>query len=246
MAKCYYCGGKSTSDEHAPPKQMFKGFGCDSITVRSCDAHNTRKSQHDQSIVSAFLIPLYNMRLQGKKFHPDVDLAIAEGKSAFPYTKRAAISTPFLGHPLFQRAGVANVAYIVPEISLDAWIRQLTAALVAHAMKPANALVSWTKGVIWSPDWLRKPRRSPVSLEYAAEQFRINHEIARALDSELRWHEGWSAQPRPYPSSIFNFRFAFPYAQAIVFRHRFYGTYRWYAAFEAEAAVVNALERKVG
>ena len=50
---CYFCGGPATTMEHAPPKQMFRAFECDSITVPSCDEHNTRRSASDQAIVSA-------------------------------------------------------------------------------------------------------------------------------------------------------------------------------------------------
>lgn len=57
---CYYCGGKTTSDEHAPPRQMFRAFDCDSITVPSCETHNSAKAGRDQAIVSAFLIPTQN------------------------------------------------------------------------------------------------------------------------------------------------------------------------------------------
>src|SRR5258706_15617847 len=57
---CYYCGSQANSDEHAPPRQMFKGFSCDSITVPSCSTHNSEKGGADQAIVSAFLIPLFN------------------------------------------------------------------------------------------------------------------------------------------------------------------------------------------
>ncbi|HEY3289211.1 MAG TPA: hypothetical protein VGK87_03695, partial [Anaerolineae bacterium] len=54
---CYYCGKPATSLEHVPPRMMFSGFDCGSITVPSCATHNTHKRGHDQAIV--------NMMLQG-------------------------------------------------------------------------------------------------------------------------------------------------------------------------------------
>jgi hypothetical protein len=39
---------------------MFKGFECDSITVPSCDRHNSAKGGNDQAIVNGLLIPLFN------------------------------------------------------------------------------------------------------------------------------------------------------------------------------------------
>jgi hypothetical protein len=95
---CYYCGAIASSGEHIPPKQMFKTFKCDSITVPSCDVHNTKKSGHDQSIVSALLIPLYTGR-KHYQLEPEVEQAISAAACLFERTKRSAIRTPFLMNP---------------------------------------------------------------------------------------------------------------------------------------------------
>ncbi|HEY4717548.1 MAG TPA: hypothetical protein VIH14_00910, partial [Anaerolineales bacterium] len=54
---CYYCGAPGPNGrEHAPPQMMFTGFDCDSITVPSCDKHNTRKNIGDRAIITAILM----------------------------------------------------------------------------------------------------------------------------------------------------------------------------------------------
>jgi len=52
---CYYCGEKSTSREHVPPKCLFPDKAKDEspqklnlITVPSCDKHNLKKSGDDE------------------------------------------------------------------------------------------------------------------------------------------------------------------------------------------------------
>jgi hypothetical protein len=89
--RCYYCGGLVQSKEHIPPRQMFKLFQCDSITVPSCDEHNTRKSGHDQAIVNALLIPLYTGRHR-YPLEPEIESVIQDAFPSFERTKRSVIS----------------------------------------------------------------------------------------------------------------------------------------------------------
>jgi len=56
---CYYCGKlpndkAPSSKEHVPPKMMFKGFNCDSITIPACANHNTNKNIGDRAVVCIF------------------------------------------------------------------------------------------------------------------------------------------------------------------------------------------------
>ena len=60
--KCYWCGKKSTSREHVPPKCLFpetkdieliydKNFRRSLITVPSCDEHNLAKAHDDEYLM---------------------------------------------------------------------------------------------------------------------------------------------------------------------------------------------------
>jgi hypothetical protein len=249
MTACYFCGQKATSREHAPARSMFKGFSCDSITVPSCDAHNTEKSHHDQAIVSAFLIPLHAMTEQLPRrrwnIHPDVMRAIAQGKSAFPYTKKRAVSKQIADHPLLKRIAMPDSVYVPPSVSIHDWIRLLTAAMIFSAARTVDPTINWKRALVWSPDWLAKPRNTEVSLEYAAAEFKSNRELEEQIAKEVTWNVGWSASPRPYPSSIYCFDVGILRDTAAVFRHRLYSLYRWYAAFEASPQTVARLRQKI-
>jgi hypothetical protein len=228
---------------------MFKGFSCDSITVPSCDAHNTKKSHHDQAIVSAFLIPLHNMaqQLPDRRWNigPDVIRAINRGRSAFPYTKRRAISSQLADHPLLKRVAMPDSVYVVPGVSIHDWVRQLTAALVFHATKAVDPELDWRRALVWSPDWLSKPRGSEVSLEYAAAEFKSSQALHDRITKEIAWRRGWSAIPRPYPRSIYVFDVGLIGDTAATIRHRFYSSYTWYAAFECSSQSIAKIERKI-
>src|SRR5215472_5451986 len=84
---CYYCGKPPTSHEHVPPRMMFKGFDCDSITVPACADHNNEKSGRDQTIVFGHL--LYLQKPNPK--HPlelEVQMAVDIASPAFPQLRK--------------------------------------------------------------------------------------------------------------------------------------------------------------
>jgi hypothetical protein len=58
MKTCYYCGTKADNKEYLPPKQLFKGFRVDSLTVYSCEKHNNKKSFDDEAIIKSMLFAL--------------------------------------------------------------------------------------------------------------------------------------------------------------------------------------------
>ncbi len=56
--KCYRCGEPATGKEHVPPRVVFpKDQRTNLITVPSCDAHNSEKSQDDEYL--AFVLAFH-------------------------------------------------------------------------------------------------------------------------------------------------------------------------------------------
>ncbi len=62
IRKCYMCEAEETSVEHAPPRCLFPekkdvsdgvDYRINLITVPSCDAHNSQKSQDDEYLLQA-------------------------------------------------------------------------------------------------------------------------------------------------------------------------------------------------
>jgi hypothetical protein len=242
-ALCYYCGKQADSDEHAPPRQMFKGFSCDSITVPSCKDHNSVKGGADQAIVSAFLIPLYKGRKE-YSLEGEVLKAIRVAKPSFEHVKRRAIDSPLLRNPPEALKDLPNVAYLVPDMNIRAWVCQLTAALVYDATQVFDPAIVWPEAVIWSPTWLAA--EGPTSLEYeqVIAEGKKCREIQLRLD-QFAWEDGWSAYPRPYPGTIYAFQVHFEPNCEVIFKHTFYNSYIWYAWFSASSGVVAKLREKL-
>jgi hypothetical protein len=240
---CYYCGAPACSDEHVPPKQMFKGFSCDSITVPSCEDHNNSKGGQDQAIVSAFLIPLCN-RTEKYSVGGDILKAINIAKPSFERAKRSAHSIPFLKNPPPTLKDLPNVAYVVPAIDTHAWIRQLTAGLVYDGIKQFDSTIDWSEASVWSPDYMATRRPESVDLGPATTVMKKNTEQQEQLE-RLNWIKGWAANPTSYPTSIFSFQLSFGLDREIMFRHRFYNHYTWYARFLAAHETVAMLKERL-
>ena len=189
--RCYYCNSLATSGEHIPPKQMFKAFQCDSITVPSCDEHNSKKSGRDQAIVSALLIPLHAGRNR-YPLEPEIIQAIDAAIPSFERAKRSAVRTPFLNDPPMGLEDLPELAHLAPSVKVGDWIRHLTAGLIYSGIETASTTIRWSKSIVWSPDWFPADTPAPVNYDEAVRIIKLNQERHRALDS-LNWQQGWSA-----------------------------------------------------
>ncbi|ADG92894.1 hypothetical protein Arnit_1235 [Arcobacter nitrofigilis DSM 7299] len=239
---CYYCGEKAEENEHAPPKQMFKAFSCDSITVPACKKHNSCKGGSDQAIVSSFLVPLYNGR-EKYNLEPEILKAIEQAKSAFIRTKRRAIDSPLFNDTPEEFKDLPNLAYIVPEMDIKSWVRQLTAALVCDAIQDIDYTIKWEDAMSWSPDFIEASKPESLRFENGVSILRKNYNIKLRLE-QLVWINGWSAHPRAYPKIIYYFQLYFKPTE-IVFRHKFYNQYTWYVWFSASQQTISKLKDKI-
>ena len=239
---CYFCGGQACTDEHAPPKQMFKSFSCDSITVPSCEEHNSSKGGHDQAIVNAFLIPLHNEKNR-YRLEKEILAAIKVAEPSFERTKRRAIDSPLLKNPSNSLKDLPNLVYLVPCIDIQAWVRQLTAAMIFDGTNNFDSKIKWSESKTWSPYWIAKDP-SPIEPEQAKSILQKKRETEERLEL-LNWQDGWSARPRSYPSIIYFFQIHFKPNNEVILKHRFYNRYTWYVRFSASGETVSKLKNKI-
>jgi hypothetical protein len=128
---CYMCEAPRTSSEHAPPQCLFpeeKTFGRDLrknlITVPSCDAHNSVKSQADEEFRAILVM--------AATLHPN-----AAGHHQFLQKfMKAAMRAPSKYNSFFNEQGeLANRAGVVVQVNragFDSSIDHLVRALYFH------------------------------------------------------------------------------------------------------------------
>lgn len=221
---CYYCGAHATSLEHAPPRQMFKGFKCDSITVPSCDEHNTKKGGNDQAIVSAFLIPLLNSK-ELYPLEPEIELAVKQAIPSFERAKKKAFSAQLISNP---EINIPNTSYLSHDAKLWDWMRQLTVALIYDATKASVGNVNWDHMPTWSPHWIQSTQNVPIELNKALDILQKKSDIKNDIE-KLEWLDGWSSYPKSYPLIIYRFKIYLS-GSDIIFCHTFYNRYDCYVS----------------
>jgi len=243
--KCYYCGGLATTREHAPPKQMFKDFNCDTITVPSCHEHNCSKGGNDQAIVNVLLTSLKNLCESDRKYNiasnKDIQHAIKNASSSFERTKNRIINKPFLDDMPNNWKHLPNVGFLKRPIKIKDWIKNLTAAFIYDGINDYDDSIDWDKIDCWSPEY--------VDSEFAStSEDKLNllfkYDNFTNWIEKKKWFNGWSAYPKKYPESIYCFFFLIEQDDFTI-KHRFYNSFNWYATFKISPKFREKLLKKI-
>ena len=236
---CYYCGQPATGQEHVPPKQMFRAFDCDSITVPSREDHNTSKSFDDQIIIDLLA---HGVEWQPRRVplsHHAAE-AVSLRYASFSYTQRRIQYAKLVEHPM-----LAPTPYLEPETNIQGWMQHAAAALVFDGVGFHDASIDWPAAVVFSPTFLPGPKAPPLPLDDAAEWLTERQRIADAADGSFDWREGWSAQPKPYPADVFAFDVGFYDRGFVGLRLLFYGESRWYVITPMSGHTRRALRKRL-
>lgn len=242
-ATCYFCGKRAVGVEHAPPKLMFRGFPCDRITVPSCETHNTGKGGSDQAIVSALLIPLDNNRHR-HHYQPDVLRAIDITRTSFERSKRKAISSSLVRNSPIIEALMPKVSHLASSVNMGTWIKQLTAAVLWDALQKHELRIDWGRAACWSAEWMNSPMPSAFEPEEVG-RILMEQNLQKAKLQSLNWESGWSACPRPYPPTLYQFAIYLGTPHELAFRHTFYGSYTWYVYLRTPAGIHKKILRRI-
>jgi hypothetical protein len=219
---CYYCGKPATGREHVPPKQMFREFDCDSITVPSCEDHNTSKSFDDQTIID-HLIHGVDWQRKRASISKGAAKALPLRPSSFSRTKRLIDYANPIDHPM-----LPTVPYLEPGPDIYRWMQCIAAALVFDGAGFHDASIDWPAAVVFSPGFLPGPKGLKIPVDDAAKWLGARQQTADGWDRSFDWRKGWSAQPKPYPADVFAFHVGFYRRGFVGLRLLFYGDSRWY------------------
>jgi hypothetical protein len=241
---CYYCGAPSPSQrEHAPIKSLFEAFECDSITVPSCENHNTTRCKDDKIIKVFLLQGLYSGLRRGTL--TENQIKALERVHDSPEVVHEVNLQPLVRNSL----GLFNspFSFIDETGRIRKWMRQLTSALVWSVVGWHDPLVDWDEAIGWSPEYIVSEEKS---IEYVQQELSaLSNRKEQVNRMVTHWWRGWSAYPRAYPPDIYCFQIGLLPARywknegrpEVIFRHWFYGTFSWYVRFESSRQVQQVI-----
>ena len=240
--ECYYCGirlDKATrSKEHIPPKQMFRGFSCDRITVPSCPVHNTNKGDRDAAILRGMLISL-DVKPDRDSLNPDVLKAIEDARPYFHEVKRQVTVGPAIKNP--PKELDTSAAYLLnSRADIDSWIRQLTAGLVYSALGRKVPSFRWDEARVFSSSAFGMAEPNGEDFDLVRQRAELNEQRIQ-LFTALPWQSGWNKRGRiVYPASLFRFQLL-PCCEFAALYLVFFDDFEWTVVFKAEQSVIEEL-----
>lgn len=172
---CYYCGLPAVSREHVPPQMMFPK-GIDKITVPSCEKHNGEKSGNDAAIIS-FLIRAITQN-GPTPTAIEAQQAIQNAKETINQMRNKYPNILLLNASPYDPSELANYPdqpSLPPDISINAWIVQLTAALVYKGANGLDSAIDWDKTTVMSPQILSTPDTAPFTWPQLAPSLQKQH-----------------------------------------------------------------------
>jgi hypothetical protein len=218
MKECYFCGKKANSKEHIPPKQMFKGFNINRMTVPSCNDHNTNKSGEDESIIKAMLMAIEKSK--NNNLNQEMLIALDEVKGHYEQVKKKVTEEKvYVDYD-------KEIVCLDVSIKLDHWIKELSAGMIHYKIKcfdvnnkyDDSKVVernSYSKNIAYLKDF-EKERNEKIKLQ-------------KLIEIGI-WCDGWIPK-NGYPENLYFFKYKFRNS-SIIIKHIFYKSFVYYNLIE--------------
>ncbi len=234
--KCYYCGNEANNREHIPPKQMFKNFVCDKITVTSCDEHNTCKSDQDEAIIKGMI---YSLNIKKKNMSLSVQKAIDIALPRFKQVKKLVYPSKMLND---EDVYNPELAYISNKAEFDNWIRKISVGLIYNAIGYYEENNDYKNIFIFDSTYYNSPDTGMTSEEFLA-QYKDKQYMLSLLEN-LNWENGWVSGRNNYPKELYYFKIAF-FEEFVMFRHHFYENFLVYCGIKICKDTKDSLLKKL-
>ena len=238
-ATCYYCGAPKHDDEHVPPRSFFSGRNYRPIKLSACIEHNAIKSNADQAILKAMLIPIASA--QGTDWlkhwyraNPECVAWLPAQQGTITHNMHATVAVP-----VHAERGMEDFPTLAhAQINFERWIQEITAGIVyAVSGKCKLQSVDWdqTKVVCWD---VMFRRRDDVPSTYdimTHGQWRTQEYANTYADY---WLDGRFPQPYKYPVDHYRYRIGFS-GYMITIEHIFFNQYKFWCTFYPNFADYN-------
>jgi len=215
MKVCYFCGEIANSKEHLPPKQIFKGFRLNRITVPSCDKHNTSKSGEDEAIIKAMLLSIENS--DNKKLSPELIKALNIVKRHYSQVKKTVTKEKVYSD--YNK----NIVCLNSSIDLSHWIKELSAGMIYYKTEYFDHKNDFLKSIVFERNSYSKNTTLKL-IDFENE--RKNKIKLQNLFENFIWNASWLPQ-NIYPKNLYYFEYTFM-NEKILIKHVFYKSYTYY------------------
>jgi hypothetical protein len=218
MKLCYFCGKKKTSKEHIPPKQIFKGFKINKMTVYSCDEHNSERSGKDEAIIKSMLLAIKNSN--NVTITTELSQALNEVKDHYNQVKKTVTKEKIIID------SNEDTVCLDVSIDLDNWIRQLSAGMIYHKIKYFDNGNDFVNSKVFERNSYSKNKKS-----FEDFQNERNKKIELQIMSEMgEWSNSWIPN-NCYPENLYFFRYKI-IDNFILIKHVFYKCFVFYNLIE--------------
>jgi len=218
MKLCYFCGNEKASKDHIPPKQIFKGFNINRMTVYSCDKHNSGKSDKDEAIVKSMLLAIENNN--NITITPELLKALNEIKDHYNQVKKTVTK-----EQIFFDSN-EDIVCLDASIDLDNWIRQLSAGMIYYKTKYYDNENNFVTSKVFERNSYSRDKRSVENF-----QNERNKKIELQTMSEIgEWNNSWIPD-NCYPENLYFFQYKI-INKFILFKHIFYKCFVFYNLIE--------------
>jgi hypothetical protein len=226
MDLCYFCGKIANSREHIPPKQVFKGFSINRITVPSCNEHNTQKCGEDEAIIKSMLLSI--ARNNNIILTSELLKALNEVKNYYKQVKKTVTEDK-----IYLDCD-KNVVCLDKNINLNYWIKELSAGMIWYKIKYFDADNKYIESKVFERNSYSNNKRYLIDFEKER-----NEKIKLQTLSEIGlWNDGWI--PKVYPENLYLFKYKF-IKSTILMKHIFYKCFVYYNLIEISNETKNKL-----
>jgi hypothetical protein len=218
MKTCYYCGAKANNKEHLPPKQFFKRFRVDCLTVYSCEKHNIAKSFDDETIVKSMLFALEKDSVVK---NDDIKLALEVIKPHHSQVKNKVSE-----NTLYKEKNTDyNFIVLKPDVDLSDWIRKLSAGLIWYKTRFFDPENQFDNSFIFERNSYPY-NETPKDLSFFEQEYKKKIELTDIIENG-NWINGWNDKKNIYPVTIYAFYYKF-IGKMIIIKHIFYQQFTFY------------------
>lgn len=218
MKTCYYCGAKANNKEHLPPKQLFKGFRVDSLTVYSCEKHNNKKSFDDEAIVKSMLIALEKHDIVKNE---DIKLSLDIIK-----LHHTQVKNKISENTLYKQNNIDyNFTVLSPDVKLDDWIKKLSAGLIWYKTRFFDHDNRFDDSIVIEKNSYPN-YETPKDLLFFEKEYKKKIELISIIEKG-KWINGWNDKKNTYPVTIYTFYYKF-IGKKLIIKYVFYQQFTFY------------------